>query len=80
MINIDGRFEEPLEGVDLFAIQAFRRLNNKGYNLLDGRLSIKFKEVKLSLLANNLKNIAYTVRPGLLEAPRNISVRLDYSF
>jgi iron complex outermembrane receptor protein len=80
MINIDGRFEEPLEGVDLFAIQAFRRLNNKGYNLLDGRLSFKLKEAKLSLLANNLKNIAYTVRPGLLEAPRNVSVRLDYSF
>jgi outer membrane receptor protein involved in Fe transport len=80
MINIDGRFEEPLEGVDLFAIQAFRNINNKGYNLLDARLALKYKAARLSFLVNNLKNIPYTVRPGLLEAPRNVSVRMDYTF
>jgi outer membrane receptor protein involved in Fe transport len=80
MINIDGRFEEPLEGVDLFAIQAFRNINNKGYNLLDARASIKYKGAKMTFLINNFKNIAYTVRPGLLEAPKNMSLRLDYTF
>ena len=31
----------------------------------------------LGFLVNNILNAAYTVRPGVLEAPRNISLRLD---
>ncbi len=80
MINIDGRFEAPIGGVDLFSIKAFRENNNKGYLLQDARASLKWKNLKLSFLINNIKNIAYTVRPGLLEAPKNASLRLDYKF
>lgn len=78
MINIDKRFETPVGGFDLFEIKAFRDQNNNGYVLLDGRLSLNLKNYKIGLIMGNLANNAYTVRPGLLEAPRNISIRLDY--
>lgn len=78
MINIDKRFEAPLGEVDLFAIKVFRDQNNGGYTLLDGRLSLNLKNYKIGLIMGNIANQAYTVRPGLLEAPRNISLRLDY--
>jgi outer membrane receptor protein involved in Fe transport len=80
LINIDGRFEAPIGGVDLFSIKAFRSINNKGYNLRDVRASLKWKELKLSFIAANIDNLAYTVRPGLLEAPKNYTIRLDYKF
>ena len=35
---------------------------------------------KVSVLVNNATNALYALRPGLLEAPRNITLRLDYAF
>jgi iron complex outermembrane receptor protein len=80
MINIDRRLETPLGQQDLFQIKIFRELNNNGFVLLDNRLSYQFDFAKVSVILSNVLNQAYTVRPGLLEAPRNISVRLDKSF
>jgi outer membrane receptor protein involved in Fe transport len=80
VINIDKRFEQPFTDLDLFSIKAFRDQNNKGYTILDARIALKYKDYKLSALLNNIKNIAYTNRPGLLEAPRNASLRLDIKF
>jgi iron complex outermembrane receptor protein len=80
VINIDKRFENPLTDLDLFAIKAFRDQNNSGYSIVDARASFSFSRLKISLLCNNLLNNAYSVRPGLLEAPRNISLRLDTKF
>jgi len=51
-----------------------------GFSRLDCRLGYKIKSFKISLLAENLLNNEYAIRPGILEAPRNISVRLDKSF
>lgn len=80
MINIDRRLETPLGQQDLFQIKIFRDLNNDGYVLLDNRLSYKFDFAKLSFIISNVLNQAYTLRPGLLEAPRNVSLRVDKSF
>ncbi len=79
-INIDKRFENPLTDLDLFSIKAFRDQNNQGYTVMDARMAITYKNYKLSFVANNIKNIAYTARPGLLEAPRNATLRLDVNF
>jgi len=38
------------------------------------------KTFKAAFLCNNLANTEYMVRPGLLEAPRSISLRLDAKF
>ncbi len=59
-------------------ISSYRNANNTGYFRLDGRVSYSLSDLKISLLMNNVLNAEYTVRPALLEAPRNVSVRLDY--
>ncbi len=70
---IDKVFETIIPGV-----KEFRALNNKGNTIMDIRASYSFaKYYKLSFLVKNATNIEYTLRPALLEAPRNVSVRLD---
>lgn len=86
MVNID----KPLENLefrgnsgnvvslgDILGIKGFRDRNNSGYHRLDFRTSYTYKNYKLSLLINNALNEEYTVRPGLMEAPRNVSFRVD---
>ncbi|HRG66453.1 MAG TPA: TonB-dependent receptor, partial [Saprospiraceae bacterium] len=77
VINIDSRFEAPIAEVDLFSIKAYRDRDNDGSVFMDARLSYTLNKYTLGFLINNLTNAAYTTRPGLLEAPRNVSVRLD---
>ena len=51
----------------------------KGFSKVDLRFSFRpNKKWKLSLLADNLLNREYVVRPGLLEAPRSFSLRVDW--
>ncbi len=57
----------------------FRSFDNDGYRTLDIRTSYSKHHFKLSLLIQNVLNEQYTVRPGLLEAPRNFGVRLETS-
>ncbi len=82
-VNIDKAFEDPipdlqLENPDLFGIQAFRQSHNKGYHLLDTRISYEFSRWKFTFLFNNILNQEYSLRPALLEAPKNIGLRVDY--
>ncbi len=78
--NVDKAFEEVF-GVDNFEIKRFRRMNDSGYHLLDGRISYLFRNnYKIAFLMNNILNQEYSLRPGLLEAPRNVAVRLDLVF
>ena len=58
-------------------IQLYREAKPGGYHKLDFRSSFSHGPYKLSVLVNNALNKEYTVRPGLLEAPRNISLRID---
>ena len=79
MINIDKVFEEPLSGIDLFEIGAFRRLNSKGFSVIDLRAGYQLKSVRVSGIISNLTNQLYTVRPGLAEAPVNYTLRADFN-
>ena len=56
----------------------YRRLNDQGYDLLDFRIGYEFGFAKISLHGKNVLNTEYTQRPGLIEAPRNIALRLDF--
>lgn len=58
------------------------RLNNQGGNkVVNLRVAYNFDENrKVSLLFNNLLNEEYSVRPGLLEPPFHMTMRLDYKF
>ncbi len=57
----------------------YRGVNSGGFTKLDGRLSYDFGALKVGVVGENLLNTEYTLRPGLLEAPRNISLRVDMS-
>lgn len=78
MVNIDKAFEEPVSGLDIFEIKAFRRLNPNGFNTYDVRIGYLWKQFKVSFIGANLANRLYTVRPGLAEAPRNFTLRIEY--
>ena len=79
-----------VDNVDLLlanfaSIREYRSINNDGYSVLDVRLSYEYElkekiKTKLSLIAKNVFNEEYTLRPGLLEAPRNFGLRLDLEF
>ena len=79
MINIDKQLEDPV-GLDLFELKVFRQTNNKGFGVIDLRAGYVFKGLRLTLIAANLQNKLYTIRPGLAEAPRNYTARVDYDF
>ncbi len=82
VVNIDRAFESvPPINFDIFGIGAYRSLNNKGYTLLDLRFAIKFyTNSELTLIVNNVMNQEYTLRPALVEAPINTTLRWDYRF
>ena len=69
------------EGLIVPGLQAYRAENNQGYKLINVRAAYNFSEMlRFSVLLNNVFNEEYSLRPGLLEAPRNLGFRLDFSF
>ena len=40
----------------------------------------KNDEMKISFIVKNLTNHEYSLRPGLIDAPRNYTVRFDFKF
>lgn len=61
-------------------IKNFRDTHLEGTWMVSARIAYTYKAAKLSLLFNNLLNEEFAVRPGMLQAPRNISVRADFTF
>lgn len=59
----------------------FRSQNDNGFFLLGIRTAYQFNSnFKLSLLMNNVLNTAYSLRVGVMNAPRNVGMRLDMKF
>jgi iron complex outermembrane receptor protein len=75
MVAIDKIFDVVISGV-----HDFRAAHNTGFHVFDFRISRSFVQERfmVGLHLNNAFNRAYTYRPGLLEAPRNISVRVTW--
>jgi iron complex outermembrane receptor protein len=73
---IDKIFELIINGL------AQQRMEDMdGYKTFDVRVAYQInKSIKVALIAKNIFNEEYTVRPGLLEAPTNITCRLDFKF
>ena len=63
-------------------IAEYRDNNASGNLVLTARASVKFykEQGKFSIVANNLTNEMYSIRPGIMEAPRSITGRLDWKF
>ncbi len=70
---------DPVLGI-LNYIERYRQENYHGYTTIDLRLAyMPSDKIRLSLIGANIFNREYTVRPGLLEGPRNYALRLDYT-
>lgn len=63
---------------NLGQIRLYRIANPGGFRKMDARMAYNFGWVKCSLLMENILNEELNFRPGLLEAPRNIAMRLDF--
>lgn len=59
-------------------IKEFREENNDGDWVLDLRLGIELGDANLWCIVSNVLNNEYALRPALIEAPRNVVVRLSY--
>ncbi|MCH2023868.1 MAG: TonB-dependent receptor [Saprospiraceae bacterium] len=95
MDNIDKAFEniiaDPSWDSDVFGLGYYRQNFNSGEFLnLSARIGYRhsFKNsskneiaaVKISVVGKNLLNQEYMIRPALVDAPTNITVRLDVEF
>ncbi len=78
MEAIDKLFELKIEGLPK-GIKEYRENHNKGNNIYRMRMGYDFLD-KFGIQFNidNLFNKEYSVRPGLLEAPRSFTLSLSY--
>jgi iron complex outermembrane receptor protein len=76
MEAVDKIFEQ-----DLFfkGVKEYRELNNTGNNILRFRTGFKYRSLDFQLNIDNLFNREYSVRPGLLEAPRSYTLTFGYN-
>ncbi len=76
MEAVDQIFEDVLPGV-----REFREEHNNGVRFVDFRLGYQINEnLKANFLLKNALNTESAVRPGIIDAPRNLTMRLDYKF
>ena len=60
---------------------AYRKENDHGYQTFSARLAyIPNDHIRLSIIGNNVFNEEYMTRPGVLNSPRNATLKLDYTF
>ncbi len=88
MNAIDELFEGKIKGIvlpdvlapkEFVAVRKFREEHKNGSTIVDLRTAYSInKSLKVSALVGNLFNAEYSIRPALLDAPRNYTLRLDY--
>lgn len=77
MEAIDAVFE----GFIVPGLRQYRQDHAAAVYIVNTRISYEPKDgFMLSVVANNVGNKAYSLRPGLMEAPRNIAFRLNARF
>ncbi len=75
MEAVDAIFEIFIPGLQTF------REEHKGYTITDLRAIYHLNDhIKLTALMRNVFNVEYSLRPGLLAAPRNFALRMDAEF
>jgi outer membrane receptor for ferric coprogen and ferric-rhodotorulic acid len=78
MVNIDNVLELLIASG---SIGEWRRQNDHGNLILSARASYEITDFwKLSVIGNNITNEEYVSRPGQLQAPANVAVRMDFDF
>lgn len=65
----------------LKVVNQFRATHNKGDFVLDLRAGYNYKEkFTFNFIVKNVINTEYTLRPALIEAPRNYAFQVGYNF
>ncbi|MFT4760334.1 MAG: outer membrane receptor protein involved in Fe transport [Paraglaciecola sp.] len=78
MVNIDNVLELLIAAG---SIGEWRRQNNHGNLILSARASYQITDFwKIAVIGKNISNQEYVSRPGQLEAPANVAVRMDFDF
>jgi len=84
MENIDKRFYyiDLLEGNQAGqGIRNWRTLHEEASYSIDTRIGYGINEhAKVMLIAKNVTNNQYSIRPGYIEAPRNYTLQVSYEF
>lgn len=69
-------FGEPKEFIP--GVKEYREAHHHGDYVVDLRLSYDLNEkIRVSFIAKNIFNREYTIRPAMLEAPRNVQAELS---
>jgi iron complex outermembrane receptor protein len=76
MEGVDKIFEEE---IFIKGVKAYREANNKGNNIFRTHITYKYRDIDLQFNVDNLFNKEYSVRPGLLEAPRSFTLNIGYT-
>jgi len=85
-LGITGTKASKMEAIDsvlglIRGTNDYRKANDHGYTTFGARLAfIPNDHIRLSLIIDNLTNEEYMTRPGKLDAPRQSTLRLDYTF
>ena len=75
MEAIDHVFELLLPGIG-----SYRQANQEGEWIWDAIIGFKIKEsVNLSIIGKNIFNNEYSLRPGMMEAPAGLSLKITFS-
>jgi iron complex outermembrane receptor protein len=80
MKNIDAFFGDALDGqfgVNT-GIKKYREEHNSGTYIVDYRVSLQVKHVKLSVIINNVFNTEFSLRPITVEPPRMSQFQVIY--
>ncbi len=78
------QYNSHMEAIDgifnlIPGVYDFRQANDKGFVLMDVRLGFQITpRLESWFIVKNLLNEAYSMRPALLEEPRNLTLRLNY--
>jgi len=66
---------------DILGVKEFRERKDVGTAVLDLRVAYNISDLaKISFILKNATNQVYTLRPALMEAPVNLTVRADVTF
>jgi outer membrane cobalamin receptor len=87
MVGVNMFYNSFMKEIDNVAIGAlgsviaFRKTHNKGDFVMDVRAGYNYKDkFTFNFIVKNVLNTEYTLRPALIEAPRNYTFQVGYNF
>ena len=73
--------DQIFEDIVVPDLRDYRKENDNGIFILNTRIGYELKETaELAIQVNNVTNTMYSLRPGLMDAPRNYTIRFQFTF